>query len=368
MILRSIGATALAIPFKAAFRHAAAERHATQSLWVRACAASGEMGFGEGCPREYVTAESLATSLSFVDRHRAEWLAEIRDFETLVGWVETHEALIDVHPAAWTAVELAMLDVLGRSQNRSVESLLGVPELAGRFQYTAVLGDGSTAQFAAQLERFLLAGFYTFKIKLSADRRENEAKIRVLVASGLGGDAVRADANNIWRDPETCLRDLGSLQFRFVAVEEPLQPGDFEGLLTVAESLNTRIILDESIARVSQLNRIPPEPDRWLVNCRVSKMGGLLRSLRLVRDAMSRGLGVIVGAHVGETSVLTRAALAVVSAADGAVYAQEGAFGTHLLAHDVVDPPLMFGAGGMIDVALAGLAGQPGLGLDISRA
>ena len=31
--------------------------------------------------------------------------------------------------------------------------------------------------------------------------------------------------------------------------------------------------------------------------------------------------------------------------------AQEGAFGTRLLAHDVCDPPLMFGQGGVLDTA-----------------
>jgi L-alanine-DL-glutamate epimerase-like enolase superfamily enzyme len=276
-----------------------------------------------------------------------------------------HEAKIDVHPAAWTAVELALLDVFGKRLHCSVEHLLGAPELSGRYQYTAVLGDGSSAQFAAQLERFLMAGFKTFKIKLSPDMRENEAKVRLLMASGICGDAVRADANNLWRDQQACVSDLGSLQFRFTAVEEPLQPGNFEGLAAVAQALDTSIVLDESISRIGQLERIPSNPGRWIVNCRVSKMGGLLRSLRLVEAAMSRGLGIIVGAHVGETSVLTRAALTLVSAAGGAVLAQEGAFGTHLLSHDVVDPPLMFGAGGVIDVAAFGFAGRVGLGLDI---
>jgi L-Ala-D/L-Glu epimerase len=365
MTVRSIEASELAIPFKVAFRHASAMRRAMQSLWVRAGAESGEAGFGEGCPREYVTAESLATSLDFVARHRAEWMAEIQDFQALQNWVETHETLIDGHPAAWTAVELALLDLFGKLRQCSVEALLEVPELAGCFQYTAILGDGSTARFAAQLEQFLRAGFGTFKIKLSPDMRANQAKIRVLVSSGIGGNAVRADANNLWRDAEACTSDLGSLRFGFAAVEEPLQPGNFEGLEAVARSLDTRIILDESISRLGQLDRIPPGSGRWIVNCRVSKMGGLLRSLRLVRAAKSRALGIIVGAHVGETSVLTRAALTLVSAAGGAVQAQEGAFGTHLLAHDVVDPPLMFGAGGMIDVTVAGLAGRAGLGLDM---
>jgi hypothetical protein len=43
--------------------------------------------------------------------------------------------------------------------------------------------------------------------------------------------------------------------------------------------------------------------------------------------------------------------------------AQEGAFGTFLLTHDVCDPPLMFGAGGVLDVASYPPLQQPGLGI-----
>jgi L-alanine-DL-glutamate epimerase-like enolase superfamily enzyme len=96
-------------------------------------------------------------------------------------------------------------------------------------------------------------------------------------------------------------------------------------------------------------------------------MGGLLRSLQLVEGARSRGLPVIMGAHVGETSVLTRAALVVASASGTSLMAQEGAFGTHLLSRDVANPPLMFGAGGVIDIAKETFAGLPGLGLNISH-
>src|SRR4029077_12520768 len=153
---------------------------------------------------------------------------------------------------------------------------------------------------------------------------------------------------------------------RFMALEEPLQPGDFKGLVRVAQSLNTRVILDESVTREAHLEQIPPSPGRWIVNCRVSKMGGLLRSLRFVQATKSRSLGIIVGAHVGETSVLTRAALTLASVAGDALLAQEGAFGTHLLSRDVADPPLMFGAEGIIDVAATKLAGSVGFGLKIS--
>ena len=365
MTLQSLEVSALGIPFKGSFKHASAERHAMQSLWVRTQAASGATGYGEGCPREYVTAENMSTALAFVKRYRAEWLSTLCDLQSLEQWVSAHRAEIDAHPAAWTAVELALLDLYGKTQHRSIESLLGLPELDGRFRYTAVIGDGPPQQFSAQLQQFLKAGFKSFKIKLAADAQANLSKVRALGEAGIAAGAVRADANNLWRDAKTCVADLESLQFPFMAIEEPLQPGDFEGLTAVARALNTRIILDESVTRRSHLDLVPQAADRWIINCRVSKMGGLLRSLELLKIAQSRDIAVIVGAHVGETSVLTRAALTVARAAGSKLVAQEGAFGTHLLTRDVAEPPLMFGAGGLIDIADIGLAGRPGLGLNI---
>ena len=101
--------------------------------------------------------------------------------------------------------------------------------------------------------------------------------------------------------------------------------------------------------RAGQIAGLPGEAARWIANIRVSKMGGLLRSLDVVAAARQAGLGIIVGAQVGETSLLTRAALTVAQAAGPALVAQEGAFGTHLLQRDVCDPPVMFGAGGVLD-------------------
>ncbi len=66
---------------------------------------------------------------------------------------------------------------------------------------------------------------------------------------------------------------------------------------------------------------------------------------------------MIVGAQVGETSILTRAALTLASGYRTSLIAQEGAFGTHLLERDVIDPPLMFGVGGKLHTASASTIG-----------
>jgi L-alanine-DL-glutamate epimerase-like enolase superfamily enzyme len=89
----------------------------------------------------------------------------------------------------------------------------------------------------------------------------------------------------------------------------------------------------------------------------------LIRSLRVVEAARAREIGVIVGAQVGETSLLTRAALTVACAAEDTLVAQEGAFGTFLLERDVCNPPLMFGAGGVLNASTYPMLEKPGLGV-----
>ena len=365
MILDSIEASALAIPFNVAFRHASAERATTQALWVEARTRDGAVGFGEGCPREYVTAESMRSARTFVAAHRRDWLESIRDVGELTDWVARHRADIDANPAAWTAVELALLDLIGKAESKPIESLLGVQQIAGCFRYTAVLGDSPARQFEAQLALYLEAGFRDFKIKLSGERKRDLAKVRTLAASGISPKAVRADANNLWRDSNVAISELRALDFPFFALEEPLQAGDYEGMHRMALAIDAKIILDESLLRADQLDRFDGSADRWIANVRVSKMGGLLRSLEFVSEARRRGLRVIVGAHVGETSLLTRAGLTVASSARDLLVAQEGAFGTHLLARDVVEPPLMFGPGGVLDADALGIGSVPGLGLAV---
>jgi L-alanine-DL-glutamate epimerase-like enolase superfamily enzyme len=367
MRIESIDVAALHIPFKVAFGHASANRAATQTIWVTAHAQGGSVGIGEGCPREYVTGESLATARAFIAAGSQEWRASIHDTATLSRWVTAHRADIDRHPSAWAAVELALLDLIGQTEGRTVESVLGLPNIAGSFRYTAVLGDAAPHAFAAQLAAYLRAGFRDFKIKLAGDLARDSAKVQLLRAAGLSPHAVRADANNLWSDADQAIAHVDALGFRFWALEEPLRAGDYAGMRQVSAALGVKIILDESLVRADQLDALDDDVARWIANVRVSKMGGLLRSLRFAGEAHRRGLPMIVGAHVGETSVLTRAGLTLANAMRDCVVAHEGAFGTHLLAHDVIECPIMFGRNGVLDTTACGTGIGPGLGLSMPR-
>jgi L-alanine-DL-glutamate epimerase-like enolase superfamily enzyme len=363
MRVESLRFSELEIPFTASFRHASAERAATETAWIDATAADGTTACGESCPRAYVTGETLATARAFTDAHAADLARRVTSIETLHAWVSAHRVEIDTNPAAWCALELALLDLLGKIDGTPIETLLSMPALAGTFRYTAVVGDATPAAFQAMAEKYWRLGFRDFKVKLSGDRERDRDKLAIFGQWPDGSARVRADANNLWRTAGEAIDGVRDLDHRFFAIEEPIGKDQYSALADISRALGCPIILDESCLRRDQLTLLDEPASRWIVNVRVSKMGGLIRAMDVIAAARERGIGVIVGAQVGETSLLTRAALTAARAAGDALVAQEGAFGTYLLERDVCDPPLMFGAGGILDADAFPMLARPGLGL-----
>lgn len=357
----------LRIPFKVAFRHASADRAETSSVWIEAMSASGVTGFGESCPRPYVTGETLATAHDFFVRHEASLRHDVNSLASLREWMASHAEDVDANPAAWCAMELALLDLLATETSRTVDALLGLPPLAGRFTYSAVLGDAEPDQFHAMAEEYRRRGLADFKVKLSGRLEHDRAKVDVFRRWDPPPRSVRADANNLWDGCADAARFLRAMDYPFVAVEEPIRANRLDEMAALAMTVHCPIVLDESFVRVGQLDALRGNPSRWVINLRVSKMGGLLRSLQVAAAAREAHIRIICGAQVGETSLLTRAALSVANAAVDALVAQEGAFGTFLLERDICDPPLMFGAGGILDVTRYPTLTGPGFGLVIER-
>lgn len=359
--LQSLVCRPFAIPFTERFRHASADRAETLSVWVDATSEAGLVGCGESCPRPYVTGESLESVDAFFERHRDALCRDISGLAALGQFAARAAADIDANPAAWCAIELAVLDVVAQGQRAPIEATLSQARLAGEWRYSAVVGDADPATFERQVARYLAMGFLDFKVKLSGDLARDRLKLASLWAAT--GVRVRVDANNLWREANDAIVFLSALGGPIVAVEEPLAPGAFDALSRVAGACGVPIVLDESVARANQVAALPGDPSQWIVNVRVSKMGGLVRALDVVTAARSAGMRVVVGAQVGETSLLTRAGLTVAQSAGAALFAQEGAFGTFLLTRDVCDPPLMFGAGGRLRVDDHPRLASPGLGI-----
>lgn len=347
------------------FKHASADRREAENVIVRLVGTDGQVGYGEGCPRDYVSGETCATAFKFIAAHRSDFTSALSDLESLKKWIGTNITAIDRHPSAFAAMEIAALDWLGHRSGKSIEDLLCVSSSQRVHRYSAVEGDSAPVATLALTAAYRAFGFSDYKLKLSGNETRDRQRLSAWRAAAGPSARIRADANNLWLSADACIAHIRKLGNPFWAIEEPMKAGDFGGMNRISISLGTRIILDESLCLIDQLSTYGREPSRWIVNVRVSKMGGVLRSIDLACRARDLGIDVIIGAHVGETSILTRAALGVANALKCGPLAQEGAYGDILLKRDLAQPSLKFGRGGMLDPAKYCLADRPGLGLGV---
>ena len=364
MRIQRLEISSFPVPFRAVFRHASATRAQAENLIVAAFSDSGLVGYGEGCPRHYVSGETVESGAEFIRKHSGSFAASVTDARSLRDWADGHRQTIDQNPAAFCAMEIAALDLLGKTRGVPVEELLALPRLTGRFPYSAVLGDSPYPAYWWQFRRYWKRGFRDFKVKVSGNLERDQRKMRLFQNRKDATLRVRLDANNLWASADECIRHIAALPYEVGAIEEPLREGDLAGFNQVGVECGARIILDESLLRAEQLDTLE-DPERWIVNLRVSKMGGIMRSLDVARRAADLGFGVIVGAQVGETSILTRAGLTVMHGSRANLLASEGAFGTHLLRRDLTSVSLMFGDDGAVVVERAGIGDAPGLGLEV---
>ena len=345
--LRNLSIESLEIPFKTIFQHSSAERDTSETILVTAETESGVKGVGEGCPRQYVTGETLNSAHDFFNKYISDFY-EIGCIGDIKAWAASNEKLIDQNPAAFCSVELSLLYAMATERNQSLEALLSIEELSGEFRYTGVLGFSNSEKFRKQLGQYLGFGFEDFKVKVFGKPEIDHKNISSLKKCGENGIRVRFDANNLWNGPDKAITYLTEMDYPMFALEEPLAARSYDSLRKVRLVLGTPIVLDESFSKMGDFDSIEEDAKNWIINLRVSKMGGIVRSLAIAERARELGIKLIIGAQVGETSLLTRAALAIANNHRDQVMAQEGAFGTHLLKWDICDPPIMFSRGGVL--------------------
>ena len=344
----------LRVPLKMTFRQASAARTHGESLWVEA-SRGAHRGYGEGCPRSYVTGETRASCMQWLSTWQKAIESDCISLDALRAWLVGHATAIDASPSVWCAIECALLDLFGRERGQTVEALLGVGPPGGPHVYSAVLGNDEPWKTRFLIDQYCILGLTDFKVKLEGDLEVDRQKLRSIAEltawHGVTTHRVRVDANNLWADtPDRALDYLRALDWELFGVEEPVKPRDVGLHSRISASLGVPVILDESLCTLADLERYDGVPGRFMANLKVSRVGGVLRGLRLVEALRARGWPIIIGAHVGETSVLTRAAMLVAAAAGDKLVAQEGAFGSRLVEREPASPSLKWGRGGVLDL------------------
>jgi muconate cycloisomerase len=257
--------------------------------------------------------------------------------------------------ASRAALELALLDCRLGARGWSLARLL--PPRRRAVVYSGIIGAGSVAEARARARQLRVVGIPHVKVKVGAD--DDVARVRA-VREVLGpGVSLRVDANGAWT-PGQAREVLAAIApLRIAAAEQPLPRGPVADWGRLRAATGVPLMADESLVTTEDAEALIAARAVDYFNVRVSKCGGLARSLEMARRAARAGIGVQVGAQVGETAILAAAGRHLAAALPDATFV-EGSFGTLLLEADVTPDSVRFGHRGE-----ARLLTGPGLGVAV---
>ncbi len=366
--ITSFGLFAVDLPFRKPFKHAAAERTSSYSLFLKCTTDSGAVGFGESLPREYVTGESRASAFAMLrdtilPRVLEQRFDSMQDVEAFLrqcdgqtpGWVPADAP----QTAAWCAVDLALLDAFGKAF--AVRALSDAPAvLPEGFRYSGALSADKGWRLVKSALKQRLFGIR--QVKLKVDDAEDVNAVRLLRRVFGRNFDVRVDANMAWDVEEAIHAMLAMARYGVQSFEQPIAAENIEGLAQLVTATRLGVMVDESLSTRASLQRLIAAGACTAANVRISKCGGLVAAFNRARQALDAGLTLQLGCQVGESSLLSAAHLRLAQAVQPVTYA-EGCFGLFLLREDPAVPLLQFGRGGRPPAVPEG----PGLGVSIDE-
>jgi muconate cycloisomerase len=312
------------IPFRMVFKHSLKKRATSESIFVKVTLEDKTAGFGEALPRAYVTGRTQDSV-----------------FQDLVGYAprligqnikDTHEGILflkdlrDIDGEARCALEIALIDSAGKFFKQSLAQLLG-GALATRFSYSAVFSGESLLKMAlmsAQAKR------HKFKfIKVKVGLKNDVSRLR-LCRFILKDADLRVDANGAWNKNEALMMIEEFRPFNISCIEQPTPKNDIKSLAEIARVCPEPIIADESLCTPDDARTLACAKACDIFNVRLSKCGGIFKSLEIIKIAKEYGLGYQIGCHVGESGILSAAGRHLAAVANNAKYL-EGSYSRIIL-------------------------------------
>ncbi|MBW1939995.1 MAG: hypothetical protein JRI28_01220 [Deltaproteobacteria bacterium] len=328
-------------PFKIYFDSLQTIRTASESIIIQVAFDNGICGYGESTPRSYVTGENQASVVKTIQDYFAPVLFS-KQFNSIDDVSEVLNELGEVcrkknvlrYISALGAVDLALLDALGSLQQSSVSNYLG-PPLRKEIPYSVSIPALLPEKIKKLYSLFHKFTFDYVKIVLGTDETENVERVKLV--RSLFGDHVdlRVEANGKLTRRQI-ISNLDKMHsFRLSAVEQPVAENDIDGLKQIKKAIDIPVVVDESMCSLEDARNLIEQDACDILNIKISKCGGILKSMQIADYARSMDIRCQMGAHVGETEILYLAGRHFAMTTPGLVYFEGCSF---LLFEDLLHP------------------------------
>jgi L-alanine-DL-glutamate epimerase-like enolase superfamily enzyme len=206
-------------------------------------------------------------------------------------------------PAARAAVDIALHDLWGQRLGQPLYRLFGLnPQTLPLTSFTIAI---DTPEMMA--ERARQCQYPVIKIKLGS--QQDEAIVAAI--RSVTGARLRVDANAGWGREEAARIIPRLSAYDLELVEQPLPPGDIEGLRELRRSLRSQGVLtpvfaDESARTAREVAALAGAVDGVVV--KLMKSGGIREALRAIHTARALEMQVMMSCMIESSVGVTAAA------------------------------------------------------------
>lgn len=355
----------ITLPFSRKFSHARKRDNSARNIVVEIIADGGNVrGFGEGAPRPYVTGESPESAVADVERFLKSALFpwELNSVSSVWRFVDSLPQGRH-HRAAICALEMGLLDAVGKFQDIPITDYFSKDFFTDRIQYGGTIPVGDEDHITEMCLLIKSLGMQHLRIKMDMDAERNKKALEV-VCDILGvEDGLRADSNSSWHAALAWHHLPLFREYNVTVIEDPLSPGDpgVGSFSEEAKNMGITLMADESACTLGDVKKIIRDGHFGMVNVRLSKCGGFRNSLKIIELLRKNGVCFQIGCQLGESGLLSAAGRALSVLCGDAIY-YDGSYDVFLLKENITEHHVSFGSGGK-----AGPLKGAGLGVSVNQ-
>ncbi len=276
-------------------------------------------------------------------------IADAEDFQQRVSGIRGHNL-------AKAGVEMALWDLLGRRENKSLRELFGGTR--PRVEVGVSVGlQASPKALVETVAGYVAQGYRRVKLKIKPGR---DVMDTVEVRGAFSNLLLQVDANSAYSlKTFHTLKPLDDLSL--LLIEQPLNEDDIWDHRKMQAEFKTAICLDESIVTPRHARYAIEMEACRIINIKPARLGGLSQGIAVHDLCKSRGMAVWCGGML-ETGVGRASNLALASM-PGFVLPGDISASDRYYARDITNERFILNPDSTIDVPSA-----PGLGVTIDRA
>lgn len=358
LVIRRVDAIAVKVPLEKPMVMALERVDLAENLVVRIEAENGVVGWGEATVAPTMTGDTLAGMVAAVREKMISILQNANAMER-ADLARRCRNSIEHNSGAKAAIEIALLDLLGRHLNVSAVDLVG-GALRQKVEPMWLLGNSVVAEDISEAEKKISEGYHFFKLKVGVKAVEEEIEAAHAIRKQVGPDVrLCADANAGWSAREALQYARSTVEVGLEFLEQPLPNRELAAMRTVNQQNLLPICGDECISHTGDILTLGQNQTIAGANLKIIKAGGVTPLLEAASLCARLGLSVTLAGKVAGTSISAAATLLTACASPVVDW---GVNLTHVyLADDVVRDPILIKDG------TVRMRQGPGLGIDVDE-